>query len=243
MRIIRIEATDSTNNFLKQRVAAEKLEEGTVVQAFAQLVGRGQAGNHWESEPGKNLTCSILFYPQFLSVRSHFLLSKVIALGVKETLEEYIDDVFIKWPNDIYVQDKKITGILIENELTGPEINRSIVGIGVNLNQELFAGNAPHPVSLKQLTGKTIDQDTFLEEMLNRIFFWYEQLKEKEIQCISTAYDDALYHTPGYYRFKEINGEFTAEIQSVADDGILHLKTDTGEERRYFFKEVSFIMD
>jgi BirA family biotin operon repressor/biotin-[acetyl-CoA-carboxylase] ligase len=152
--IIKIKEIDSTNHWLKEQSNKQFLDEGTTVVAEYQTAGKGPRGNRWDSEAGKNITCSLLLYPDFLPVKQHFLLSKVVALGIKDAAEQYIRPVHIKWPNDIYYQNRKIAGILIENEITGQTIGKSIVGIGLNVNQEQFSDAAPNAVSIKQILGE-----------------------------------------------------------------------------------------
>jgi BirA family biotin operon repressor/biotin-[acetyl-CoA-carboxylase] ligase len=241
MNIIRIKSTASTNLFLKEKLKEQVLEEGTVVSADMQTAGRGQTGTSWEAEPGKNITCSLLLYPVFLPVRQHFLLSETIALGVKELLDDYIKNVTVKWPNDIYFEDRKLAGILIEYELSGQEFSQSVIGIGLNVNQEIFTGNAPNPVSLKQITGRNFDLDRLMEKMIRKILYRYGQLKAGRSDRISQAYQDSLYRRKDFYCYEDKNGRFNAQIQLVAANGFLHLITDQGEERCYAFKEVSFV--
>ena len=146
-RIIHVEETHSTNSLLREWLEQEPLSTGSVIVADFQTAGRGQVGNVWESARGKNLTFSLVLYPQALPVNQQFLISQIAALSVKETLDAYTEGISIKWPNDIYWQDKKICGMLIENDLSGHNLLRSIIGIGINLNQTIFRGDAPNPVS------------------------------------------------------------------------------------------------
>ncbi|KAA6302004.1 MAG: Bifunctional ligase/repressor BirA [Candidatus Ordinivivax streblomastigis] len=247
MNIIRVEQTDSTNLLLKRIASQQALEEGTVVVASHQTAGRGQHGNQWESEKDKNLTFSLLLYPTSLPLSHHFLLSKLIALAVKDTLEEYAATVnlpsqfSIKWPNDLYFGDRKIAGILIENEWIARQITQSIAGIGLNVNQKLFVSDAPNPISLHQIIHAETDLNRLLDSLLQRIYDWYNPLKSGEYQMISEAYHQSLYRKKGFYTYKDANGLFEAQIQSVADDGFLCLQTDRGEFRRYAFKEVAFV--
>ena len=155
--LIHISETNSTNSYLQNFCAKEKTEEFTTVAADYQTSGRGQRGNSWESEPHKNLLFSFVLFPEFLEARRQFLISQIVSLAIKEELDTYTDDVSIKWPNDIYWKEKKICGILIENDLIGRNISRSIAGIGININQEEFHSPAPNPVSLYQITGKQYD--------------------------------------------------------------------------------------
>jgi len=192
MNIIRIETINSTNSYLKELVLKQTLEEGTVVVANNQTAGRGQRGNFWESQAGKNITCSMIFYPTFLPVDRIFLLLEAVSLGVKETLEVFTSEITIKWPNDIYYRDKKIAGILIENEFSGNTCSYSVAGTGININQEIFVSDAPNPVSLKQITGKEQDLDFFLKILIEKIMFRYEQLKAGEFETITKLYQDSL---------------------------------------------------
>jgi len=241
MNIIKIKETTSTNQYLSELSEKETLLEGTIVVAETQTAGRGLLNNYWESEAGKNITCSLLLYPTFLPVEQHFMLSKVVALGVKNTLDEYTENVSVKWSNDVYVGDKKIAGILIENELTGCEIPQSIVGIGLNVNQKKFLSNAPNPVSLFQLLGKETDLDILLQKIIENIMFWYNLLKNNAINLISVKYFQNLYHRDGCYSYRDKNGIFNAKIQSISPEGYLCLLTETGEKRIYEQKEVVFI--
>lgn len=155
--LIHINETNSTNNYLQSLCSEQKVEELTVVVADFQTSGRGQRGNSWESAPGKNLLFSTVIFPEFLEARRQFLISQVISLAIKEELDTYTSDISIKWPNDIYWKEKKICGMLIENDLMGRNINQSIAGIGININQEIFHSSAPNPVSLLQITGEEHD--------------------------------------------------------------------------------------
>lgn len=146
--LIHINETNSTNNYLQSLCSEQKVEELTVIVADFQTSGRGQRGNSWESDPGKNLLFSTVIFPEFLEARRQFLISQIISLAIKEELDTYTSDISIKWPNDIYWKEKKICGMLIENDLMGRNINQSIAGIGININQEIFHSSAPNPVSL-----------------------------------------------------------------------------------------------
>ena len=149
--LIHIAKADSTNGYLNALCEKEKVSELTTVVADFQTAGRGQRGNSWESEYGKNLMFSFVLYPTFLEARKQFLLSQIASLAVKETLDLYIGDVSIKWPNDIYWKDKKICGMLIENDLMGIHISQSIAGVGININQKEFHSSAPNPISIIQI--------------------------------------------------------------------------------------------
>ena len=154
--LIILPETDSTNNHLTQLCNEQQsaVREFTTIIAERQTAGKGQRGNSWESEDCRNITFSFVLYPTFVEARRQFVLSQIVSLSIKEELDEWTEGISIKWPNDIYWNEKKICGILIENDLSGHHIGRSISGIGVNINQETFRSNAPNPVSLKQITGQ-----------------------------------------------------------------------------------------
>lgn len=241
-RIIRLQETDSTNNYLRELSRHERLPEGSLVIADFQTCGKGQPGNSWESEKGKNLMFSILLYPDFLPANRQFLISQIAALSVKETLDAYTDGVSVKWPNDIYREDKKICGMLIENDLSGRNLYCSVIGIGININQQLFRSNAPNPVSLYQITGKEQDREEVLKRFL-RIFsnYYLALLQEKEDE-IRTAYMKALFRNDGFYPYRDEQGEFEARIHAIEPTGHLLLQLHDGSIRRYAFKEVSHLL-
>ena len=169
--LIELDETDSTNRFLIQLCNEKEntVEEMTTVKTDYQTSGKGQRGNSWEAEKGQNLLFSFVLYPTFLEARHQFILSQIVSLAIKEELSRWSDEISIKWPNDIYWKEKKICGILIENDLSGIYIGRCIVGIGININQEKFVSDAPNPVSLKQITGKKHDRTTVFNHIMKRI--------------------------------------------------------------------------
>jgi len=235
---LKIESCPSTNSYLMEWAEKELLPEGTVVVTNNQTAGKGQRNNVWESQSGKNLTFSVLLHPQFLPLHQFFLLSEIISLGIKDALDIYTDGISIKWPNDIYYQNKKICGILIENEVTGQRFSQSIIGIGLNINQAEFLSNAPNPVSLKQITGKEFDLNVLLKEIIDNCFSWYEKLRQGQTQEIEEAYFNSLYRNKGFHSYRDESGTFEASIERVGPDGFLHLCTKEGNIRKYAFKEV-----
>jgi birA, biotin-[acetyl-CoA-carboxylase] ligase region len=238
MNIIWIPITPSTNSLLKEMTTKETLPEGTCLVTDNQTSGRGQTNNSWESEVGKNLCFSIVFYPSFLPIQSYFLLSKAVALGVYDALSIHIKELTLKWPNDIYYQEKKLGGVLFENNITESKISQSIVGIGINVNQEFFLSDAPNPISLKQLTGKNYFLDELLRNILSSILFRYEELKKGKGEQIETNYFQALYRREAYHFYQDKQGIFSAKIEKVDNSGFLYLITKEGEKRKYAFKEV-----
>ena len=232
---------ESTNNYAKQMVS-DNPEEGTVVLAQFQSHGRGQQGNSWESETAKNLLASIILYPQFLDAGLQFYLSKIVSLALINALDSEISDISVKWPNDIYAGDLKISGILIENAIKGSRLDYSIVGMGLNLNQEKFLSNAPNPISLKQLTGKDYIVADELEAVL--LFFdkWYKTLIDGGFEKIDNAYLKRLYRFREWRKYRVGNQQIEGRIVGVGEFGQLQLELKNGEIREFMFKEVEFII-
>lgn len=241
-QIIRLEETESTNSYLRDLLKSQHLEEGSVVVADFQTAGRGQVGNSWYSDKGDNLLFSLLIYPTGIPANEQFIISRMVSLAIKNTLDQFADDIRIKWPNDIYWKERKIAGILIENSLQGKIIENSIIGIGLNLNQQIFPVELPNPVSLRQITATEQDKNYILDLLLKEFFLLYKSLQRGEKQVIEDEYMLDLYRANGYYWYEDANGRFQAEIDNVLPSGHLVLRTlDTNEERIYAFKEVQFI--
>ena len=243
--IERIAETTSTNSYLAQLCKENKAKEYHTVIAEHQTAGRGQRGNSWEAEAGKNLTFSTVLYPTALEVKNQFLLSIIAAFSVIYALDSYTGDFSIKWPNDIYWKDKKIGGILIENELEGKYIVQSIIGIGLNINQKKFHSSAPNPVSLFQILGTEIDKMEVFKKVLSGIlggYMFLENDMDKAWAVIQELYLNRLYRKEGYHPYRDEKGEFMAEFQQVEPSGHLILKDEQGILRRYAFKEVEFIL-
>lgn len=240
--LIHIEETNSTNNYLSERSEKEEVAEFTVVSSEFQTAGKGQRGNSWEAETGKNLLFSLVLYPTFLEARRQFILSQMVSLSVKEALDPYTDNISIKWPNDIYWKDKKICGILIENDLTGMYIGRSISGIGVNINQQVFLSDAPNPVSLRQITGQEYDRSSILHAIMQRVKSYYSLLKQGNTTDIIHRYQNALFRKEGIHRYRDAEGEFNAQIVEVEADGHFVLRDENSKIHRYVFKEVQYIL-
>lgn len=240
--LIRVEETNSTNNYLQALCDERKVEEFTTIVADFQTSGRGQRGNSWESEPGKNLLFSFVVFPEFLEARRQFLLSQIVSLAIKEELDNYVADISIKWPNDIYWREKKICGMLIENDLMGRYISQSIAGIGININQEAFYSPAPNPVSLRQITGKQYDILEILGNIMVRVQSYYKLLREDDTAIIATRYEKSLFRKEGMHRYRDANGEFLARILSVEPEGKLILEDEMQRKKGYMFKEVEYLL-
>ena len=231
-KVVHINETDSTNHWLKAH------GEGTmVVVTDYQTAGKGCGSNSWESERGRNLTFSMLIHPEGLAAKKQFWITEVVSVALCNTLERYINKKMdIKWPNDIYVGDQKICGILIENRLQGATIKDSIIGIGLNVNQRVFLSGAPNPVSLYQLTGQETDRDALLHQFLTA----FERVAANPV--VGQAYRERLYRKGIPASYEDMSGRFKATLTDVQRDGRLVLQDETGQRRTYVFKEVQFIL-
>jgi BirA family biotin operon repressor/biotin-[acetyl-CoA-carboxylase] ligase len=232
----------STNTHAAGLLKKEKLPEGTIVRAAFQSAGRGQMGNYWESEADKNLLISIILYPSNIDPADQFLISMTMSLGISDFLDRHISGCKIKWPNDIYVNNDKIAGILIENSVMDNRLLYSIAGIGLNINQKEFLSDAPNPVSLSLLTGCQYDPEVCLSQLSESIGKWYIKLKSGHRNEIRENYLSKLYRLNEWTIFHDEGGTFNGRILSAKDDGTLQIERDHGEIREYLFREVSFII-
>ena len=232
-KIVHIDETDSTNRWLKDH------GEGTMVVATDyQTAGKGCGSNAWESERGKNLTFSMLIHPDGIAAREQFRITEVVSVALCRTLQPYIyNKVEIKWPNDIYVGDRKLCGILIENRLQGNVIVGCIIGIGLNMNQRVFLSDAPNPVSMYQLTGQETDCEALLADFLQT----FDQ--EWQNKTNGSEYRELLFRKGKDGLYEDKTGRFVARLADVLPDGRLLLVDEEGKERTYAFKEVSFIIE
>ena len=183
--IYHFDITASTNDDARD----EKYHEGDVVWADFQTAGRGQRGHVWHSQKGENLTFSVVLEPLFVPIAEQFLVSEVVALSLVDMLAEYGIEAKIKWTNDIYVGDKKLVGILIEHSLAPKSLRRTIVGVGINVNQTEFDSALPNPVSMAQLLGKKLDAEGILKCFLKHLQLNYELLRKGENEALHERYN------------------------------------------------------
>lgn len=239
-RYLWLDRVDSTNNYC-MRLAQQGEHEGIAVAAYIQEQGRGQRGNSWVSEEGKNLTFSLLLHPTFLKVEEQFALSKVIALSICDWIRNAGIEPKIKWPNDIYAGDKKVCGILIENSFSSPVLEISVVGVGLNLNQTTFSADIPNPISMHLLTGKFFKPEIVLSELMGFIQRRYLQLGNSQLRLtIDEDYINNLYRFNEFHFFVSDEGRFKAKIIKIKPIGELVLETEDGTQKSYAFKEVAF---
>lgn len=224
-----IEQTNSTNTLLKELIA--KGQEPDFIYAGYQTAGRGQTGNSWESEKGKNLICSILLPPN----KNLYFLNIAVSVAILRLFDEPLT---IKWPNDIYWKDKKLAGILLENAIIGNEVKYTIAGIGLNVNQTEFVSDAPNPVSLKQISGKEYAIDSLMQDLLEAV---HTVLNEPE-EAVWSEYKAHLYRREGYWPFADHNGTFEAQIEDVLPSGEIVLRDKNGQLHTYGFKQIKYIL-
>lgn len=259
-RIVRLDEVDSTNRWLREQAdRGEYADEDIVcVTAEHQTAGRGMGKNSWESEDGKNLLFSLLVHPTMVPPRWQYLLSMTMALALHDAIAKAVGDgradkVRIKWPNDIYYADSKISGTLIDLTLASSGIKNMVIGTGVNVNQQQFLSDAPNPVSLLQITGEQYSRETLLTNIMENFHQRYSLLynaREDSTDILQSTvckamideYHSHLYRKEGYHTYADNNGPFLAEIVHVAPDGILTLRCQDGSERQYEFKEVKFVI-
>lgn len=224
-----IKSTNSTNTLLKELLAkGEWPENERFLYAGYQTAGRGQTGNGWESEEGKNLLCSILLPP----TKNLYFLNIAVSVALLRVIGE---NFTIKWPNDIYYGDKKLAGILLENAIVGSEVKYSIAGIGLNVNQTVFVSDAPNPVSLKQITGQEHDIDKLMERLMVEI----DQVLNEDVWPYYKAH---LYRREGFWPYEDANGRFEARIEDVLPTGEIVLRDKQGKERIYHFKQIRYVL-
>ena len=249
---MRVERTYSTNTLLKEMLAKGEWPEGEeYLYAGFQTAGRGQTGNGWESEDGKNLLCSILLPPRANLFELNVITSVAVHRMINCQFSILNSQLTIKWPNDIYWGDKKLAGILIENAIIGNEVKYSIAGIGLNVNQTEWKSDAPNPVSLKQITGKEYDIDALMTTLMNKI----HEVQTMRQEDIWEYYRRHLYRREGEWLFaeREVNltpsriltkqpkEAFKASIADITKQGELVLRTAQGE-KKYHFKEILFVV-
>jgi len=239
--VIRLQEVDSTNSYLR-RMALPEGADMLVAVADHQTAGRGQGSNTWESEPGSNLLFSLSLRPEALSVERRFVLSMAGALALKDVLDGYGLGVTLKWPNDIYWRDSKISGTLIETTVCGHFIKDCIWGVGINVNQRVFHSDAPNPVSMYHILGHETPPDELLAGVLEAFERRYMQAVGGEYERLAAEYRSSLYRRNGFHAFRDGNGRFMAEILGVEPDGRLVLRDEQGNERKYMFKEINYII-
>ena len=242
MDIIKLNAIDSTNSYIKKMANEKPVKSYTVVMAEHQILGRGQVGTTWVSEKGKNLTFSLLIKFLKFKIQDQFYLSMAVSLGVLKTLNELVKiPLKVKWPNDILAGKDKVAGILIENILRGAFIKQSIIGIGLNVNQQYFPNSIGNATSLINIVGKEIDREDLLRKIINSIKFYVDFVERAEFEKLKELYISSLYkyHTPMMFEDKQ-GVIFLGKITDIDKSGQLIVTLDNDTIRKFSLKEIKF---
>jgi BirA family transcriptional regulator, biotin operon repressor / biotin---[acetyl-CoA-carboxylase] ligase len=244
--LIRLKRVDSTNNYAASllrhsgRNDEKKIYDGTIVIADFQEKGKGQRGNSWESEKGKNLTFTLILRPSFLKADQQFLLNKITSLAICDLLKSFgIGNISVKWPNDVLVNGKKIAGILIENTIRSNEIIHSIIGIGLNVNQDKFP-KTPNAISLKNFSGKDFSPGLCLDLLCSFLEARYLKLKTNTASA-DKDYIDSLYRLNEWKDYLVKEEKIHSAITGVTPHGFLRLRKENGSEILCDLKEVVFL--
>lgn len=241
---IDLDETESTNTYATNLLKELPLAEGTLIFTNNQTKGRGQMGNSWQAERGKNLTFSLVLHPGFLAADKQFYLSKITSLAVFGMLTELLGlslyGIKIKWPNDILVNRKKIAGILIENILRAGQLQSSVIGVGININQLDFGSIDKQATSLSVLLKKEIDLKIALELFCKQFETLYLRLKQNNLSKINEAYLQRLYRFNEWANYNAQQNTFSARITGVEENGLLVLTTRENKVLKFNFKEIIF---
>ncbi len=249
-RMLELDEIDSTNNFLRHLDTPDDYQM-TLVTAEYQTAGRGADTNRWESAKGENLLLSLRVKPANLPVSRMFALSETTALAISDVLGAFLPltspkggrGVCIKWPNDIYYGDSKVAGILIENDLQGSRVQRSTIGIGINVNQRRFLSDAPNPRSLADIVGHDVERRFVLEQFMERFTHLFGQIEDgrpEALDALHENYKNHLYRFGEEHTYSDKDGTFRATLTDVEPSGHLILRDTNGSLRRYAFKEVKW---
>jgi BirA family biotin operon repressor/biotin-[acetyl-CoA-carboxylase] ligase len=252
--LLHLPSVDSTNNYAKSLIAKSSPIDGTVILADEQFAGRGQSGNVWQSEVGKNLTFSIIYQTSFLPATEQFYLNMAVSLGIWSMVNSQLSiekdkeltthdsrlTTKIKWPNDIYVKDQKIAGILIENTISGMHLKHSVIGIGLNVNQEQFPDGL-NATSLKEELLVLSDLSVVLNDLLVAVERYFLLLKERKFERLKTEYIESLYRYNEVSAFTKNGISYAGKIIGVDALGNLQIETENGI-LSFGFKEISFVI-
>jgi BirA family biotin operon repressor/biotin-[acetyl-CoA-carboxylase] ligase len=240
---VKLSTVTSTNDYAARLIKDKRALQGMVISADHQTHGRGQENNRWESQSGKNLTISIIFQPNMLLASRQFVLNKITSLAIRDFLLEAPgnENISIKWPNDVYIGDRKAAGVLISNIIEGNLISWSVIGIGVNINQTRFNDAGPNPVSLRQISGLDYDLDECLKILCHSMERRLQQLIDKKYEEIDLEYFKVLYRSGLLAQFLYKGQRIEAKIKGIGEFGHLQLETAEGEFLHCDLKEIIFL--
>ena len=238
---IHLPETESTNLYARTVSSAADI---SIISTDYQTAGRGQRGNTWESAEGKNLLFSLVIRPDSIPATQQFALCELISIALCDVLSRHTSDIRIKWPNDIYHRNHKLCGILIEHDLEGMHLSRTIIGVGLNVNQASFTSHAPNPISLFQILGHEVEREALLQEIIRHFTELYTQYTSPTPSLSRSAlherYTTLLYRKGIEAMYHDTYGPFAATLRTVEPDGRLILEDQQGTSRSYLFKEVTY---
>lgn len=243
MKLVKLDAINSTNTFLKLLAKDVGTSNWTVVTAEYQSGGRGQIATKWQSDRGKNLICSTLIKFNDFNVNNQFYLNCAVSIGIFNALSKLnIPDLKVKWPNDIMAGSKKIAGILIENSLNGSNIYQSVIGIGLNVNQKKFPKSLSNAISIGEILNKSLDRNILLENIVSSIKEQVKLLKENKFSILHENYEQILYENNEINSFEgKQKNIFSGIIRGVSEQGKLLIETENKNFKSYNFKEIKFL--
>jgi len=242
MHIIKLDAIDSTNSYLRQLSVTEAIEDFTVAVANHQTKGRGQMGTQWSSQASKNLMVSVFKDVSFLNLEHHFFISIAVSLSILEALESFnIKNLKVKWPNDILSENKKIGGILIENVIKQAKINATIIGFGVNVNQTEF-DHLPQASSMRLISGRVYELEEVLQAILTKLEQYLKMLEQKQFEILKTAYENQLFRKDKPSTFRDTDGHlFSGYIKGVSNSGNLLVMVEDDIIKEFGLKAVTLL--
>ncbi|MBN1142868.1 MAG: biotin--[acetyl-CoA-carboxylase] ligase [Bacteroidales bacterium] len=238
--LLKLDSVDSTNNYAAALLAKGTAKDGTVILSAYQTRGKGQGSNTWISGAGENLLFSIILKPQSFPADMQFFLSMSISWGIAGFLETLVRPVQIKWPNDILINNKKVAGILIENTVSGMNLNTSVIGIGLNVNQDAFPEGITNATSLKLESDREFDLDHTLENLTGWLNTCLNSLYEEKYGVVKVNYLNRLWLLNKWANYSDAGGKFEGRITDVTDSGELMVLQRNGKIRNYGFKEITF---
>ncbi len=238
--LLKLDSVDSTNNYAAVLLAKGTAIDGTVILSAYQTSGKGQGSNAWISGAGKNLLFSIILHPRLLPAEKQFFLSMSISWGIAGFVETLVRQVQIKWPNDILINDKKVAGILIENTVSGMSLNSSVVGIGLNVNQEVFPEGIINATSLKLESDREFDLNHTLQGLIGCLNSSLNSLYEEQFGVVKVNYLNRLWMLNKWAVYSDASGKFEGRISDVTDSGELMVLHRNGKIKNYGFQEIAF---
>lgn len=239
MKVYHFEEVTSTNDLARE----EQFAHGDLLWAERQTAGRGQRGHTWLSVAGENLTFTLVVEPQFLPARDQFFLSACSALALCDCFTHFGIESRIKWTNDIYVEDRKLVGILIEHFYAGANLRKTLIGIGINVNQTEFDPSLPNPTSMLLEGEKRYDREEVLRTFYACFMARYRQVEQGDAEAVLGEYHRLIYRLGEEQLFRLPNGEeLTATIEGIESDGALRLLHAWGKRHSYHFKEIEFVI-